>query len=209
MKIKEVNEEKLKKMSLLDWILMITLIGTGVITYMADTLGLISIPIIGNSDNSRMVYGMTMKDKELMDVQSKFIEGRSNIDYLTNVMLSNKPYLEYYYKNIYDNPITSGWTINPNRIGITGRVRLVEPKYYGYKIGYDNDKIVEIKSPLVDNFMEIIDEYPYYDKYFCYTFVRTEFEINIEDIPSLTVDNIRHHIDAAEPIVENEGIKSL
>ena len=209
MKIKEVNVNKVKKLSLMDIIIISSLIASGILAYMADTFGLLGNSITFNSDEPRIVYGKTKREETLDKVKAKYLEGKTNIEFLLNKMASNKPYLEFNYDNLYENPITSGWTTNPNRIGLTGKVRLVEPKYFGYKFIYDNGEVLKVKSPLVDNFMEIIEEYPYFDENYCSTYVSTVFNINIEDIPSLTVDNIRHHIDAVEPVIETEEIKSI
>ncbi len=208
MKIKEVNVNKVKKLTLMDIIIISSLIAGGILAYMADTFGLLGNPITFSSDH-KIVYGKTVREEVLDKVTSKYLEGKTNIEFLLNMMASHKPYLEFNYDNLYENPITSGWTTNPNRKGLTGKVRLVEPKYFGYKFIYDNGEVLKVKSPLVDNFMEIIEEYPYFDENYCSTYVSTVFNINLEDIPSLTVDNIRHHIDAAEPVIETEEIKSI
>lgn len=62
MKIKKVDTKKLKKMTLLDWILAATLITSGVVVYLADTFGLLDVQAsqdinknLNNNENKTIV----------------------------------------------------------------------------------------------------------------------------------------------------------
>ena len=202
MKIKEVAVNKLKKLNLLDWIIIASLILGGTVTYMADSMGLIDLS--KNDNNKKNVEEQKNKEEKVVSgFKGDLIDGRLNTQYLIDKMLEQESFLEYRYESEFGPEYRVGWTRNPNRSDVTDMVRLVEPKFYGYRIVYKDDKFVAERSPLVDDIREIIDEYPFFEEKF-YTFVSTEFRICKEDIASLTVDNIRNHIDAIKPVTEYE-----
>ena len=85
---------------------------------------------------------------------------------------------------------------NPNN---TGEVRLRHFKYYGYTIGYKDGKYELIKSPLADDFREIVDEYPYYSPK-CYESVYQYFNFKKEDLPNIRIEDINPY---GQPDLDN------
>ena len=161
-------------------------------------------------------------DEDLSFYHSKddFFEGRPNWKYLFNMMQrKSKDYLEFYYHYTTTSTIKSGksyvtqthhhrgWDTDPTHRGVTGDVRLCHNKYYGYKVVLKNGKYERIQSPLVDDFRDIIDEYPYFDNT-CYETVYKEYDftkdtsilrkLNVKDFdyfdgPDLTNSDINAH----------------
>ena len=127
--------------------------------------------------------------------------GKDNLDYLDNLMANNKDKLEYYYRytdRIMVTPFGSDkplfpiakeiieLTDNPNTKGLTGRVKYTHYQYYGYKI-IDNNVI---KSPLVDDIKDIIDEYPYFCKD-CFEIITKEYNFDKDKVSSIKIEDIK------------------
>ncbi len=102
--------------------------------------------------------------------QERLLQISENRTYIQQVQNSQKDYLEYERAGTWVNPVgklprtipMTEWTTDPTK-GNTGRTRVCHAQYYGYKIEKDergNRHLV--KSPLVDNLLEIEDEYPYF-----------------------------------------------
>ena len=111
--------------------------------------------------------------------KKKLFRAEQNIDYLSHLVEINKPYIEYEYDNMEQDikftfdeegntiPLVktvhkTGWHGDKNDPKNTGRAREHRAMFYGYKIIMEKDKPKLVKSPLVSDIAEIIQEYPYY-----------------------------------------------
>ncbi len=131
------------------------------------------------------------KDIDFYKCKDLLIEGASNIEYLDSLMKRNQNYTEYHYyyskKRIvttstgkfvqtYAIPnIHTGWTTDENHEGLDGQTREKKYMYYGYRIINKDGKWIRERSPLVDDYKEIIDEYPYFSLN-CYELITKENE---------------------------------
>ncbi len=107
--------------------------------------------------------------------KNRLLEIGANKDYIAGVQNSQKDYYEYEYtfmtimpmgKILMPIPVTD-WTTDPNYGGLTGNVRLCHPMHYAYKVEKDEKgKRRLVKSPLVEDILEIEDEYPMFRENF-------------------------------------------
>ncbi len=102
--------------------------------------------------------------------QERLLQISENRTYIQQVQNSQKDYLEYERAGTWVNPVgklprtipMTDWTTDPNK-GNTCRTRVCHTQYYGYKIEKDEKgNRYLVKSPLVDNLLEIEDEYPFF-----------------------------------------------
>ncbi len=153
---------------------------------------------------------VTADDLAFYKVKGEMFEGEKNWDCLYNKMASCHDYLEYYYT--YDDfeympgwtdedgnevggyyywDTTTGWTTDINHRGVNGTVRVRHPLYYGYKITYENGKYVKEKSPYVNDFREIISDYPYINGDKCVEYAYSkEYDFDERQLPSLRVEDV-------------------
>lgn len=109
-----------------------------------------------------------MEDKDLLKIEE-------NIGALEQDTKNDFPYIEYEYKYTTTTFVSTGKTVIPittthrnfttdeNHSRLTGRIRNVEYKYQAYKITTNKKgKKKLVKSDLVDNIEDIMDEYPYF-----------------------------------------------
>ena len=82
-----------------------------------------------------------------------------------------------------------GYTDDPTHEGLDGKVRLNHYQYFGYKIEYNNGKYELIKSPLVDDINEIINDYPYYSLE-CSEIVTKDLEYDKDMVASVRIEDI-------------------
>ena len=137
-------------------------------------------------------FQITRDDEEFYKIRGNLFVGRENWYYLHSIMSTKRDYLEFRTE-------TGGWVMeryNPNN---TGEVRLRHFKYYGYTIGYKDGKYELIKSPLADDFREIVDEYPYYSPK-CYESVYQYFNFKKEDLPNIRIEDINPY---GQPDLDN------
>ena len=101
--------------------------------------------------------------------KNRLLEIGANKDYIAGVQNSQKDYYEYEYTFMTIMPMgkilmpitVTDWTTDPNYGGLTGNVRLCHPMHYAYKVEKDEKgKRRLVKSPLVEDILEIEDEYP-------------------------------------------------
>lgn len=151
-------------------------------------------------------------EREFYKAKRDLFEGKENWDYLYNHMANSHDYLEFYYYyedsnyvvtytdengndwGYWDYDVEEGWTRYPTHLGATGKTRVCHPRFYGYKIVPDgNGKYELIKSPLVDDIREIIDEYPYFDN--CPTEIVNdmEYDFNRNHLDTLNVSEISEY----------------
>lgn len=217
MRINGVNFNRLKKLSIFHWIIVSSLIIGSAAAIIADALGIIDIDFplgekkinVERHYNTRDKYSnINREDKYVYDIIGNLFEGRENMEYLMSKMLSNKPYLEFYYVNPIGSKVTSGWTTDVTNPNVTGLIRLAEPKYFGYRIVYKDDKFVKEKSPLVDDFREIMGDYPLFSDDF-YTYVYSEYRYPKEALASLTVDDVKNPNKTTEINIDEEDIRQL
>ena len=78
----------------------------------------------------------------------------------------------------------SGWHKNAYDSDNTGKVRLYHYKFHGYSVVYTDGKYKLVRSPLVDDIRDIIDDYPYYSET-CAETVYQEFRFSKYQLPSL------------------------
>lgn len=96
-----------------------------------------------------------------------------NLDKIYESLKKDNPYVEYQYK--YEIEVIVGvipipvkefrykYTTNQNHSNLTGVVRDVSYQYKAYKLSKNkNGKDILIESGLVNNLLEIKDEYPYF-----------------------------------------------
>ncbi len=104
-----------------------------------------------------------------------------NFQYLYKLMASNHDYLMFYYEyeeieeytekdsdgeeHTYTRTIHhDGWHSNPYDSDNTGKTRLYHPRYYAYRILFDEEKqefYLDKRSQLVDDIRKVLPEYPY------------------------------------------------
>ncbi len=120
-------------------------------------------------------------DIDFYTAKGELFDGHENWDYLFNFMKSHQDYMRYHYirkskslNTTYDHlsgkyamvtaeNLVGDWTTNPNTKGLDGTIQICHYRYYGYKIELKDGKYEKIRSPLVDDIREIIDEYPYFE----------------------------------------------
>ena len=148
---------------------------------------------------------VTNDDLEFYKVKGELFKGSDNLDYLNNLIDSNKDYIEYHYDYHKRRIVTTstgkftqtyavlqrheGYTDDPTHEGLDGKIQLHHYQYYGYKIEKKDGKYVKIKSPLVDDINEIIDEYPFFSLE-CFEIIIKEYEFDKEIVSSITIDDI-------------------
>lgn len=136
-------------------------------------------------------------------LNSRFLfDGVTNWDYLFYFMASNHDYLMYFYEYtevVYHTKKDSegnekvereeihheGWHTNPYDSNNTGDVRVYHPRYYGYKVVYENGRFRLEKSREVDDIREVINDYPYFSEN-CVTEVFAKFHRSPYELPYLT-----------------------
>lgn len=114
---------------------------------------------------------------EQLEVISDFdlIRIDENVEALEEATKNDLPYLEYEYRHTYYVSRKIGksrirvphtvrrFTTDLEHGRLTGRARDVDYKYKGYKIGENKrGKTIIIESELVDDLVDIKDEYPYF-----------------------------------------------
>lgn len=163
---------------------------------------------------------ITKDDEEFYRLTSNLFNGKENWNYLYNFMASQYDYLKFYYE--YDTTETDvsydekgnptytthtvhhdGWTSNPNDSNNTGKTRLYHPRYYGYRIIYNNGRYFLEKSRLVDDVREIINDYPYVAEDFC-EYVYKQYKFSRYQLRSLKVTDFT---DFDHPDLTNKSIE--
>lgn len=115
-----------------------------------------------------------------------------NTQKIQSVLEQREDYFEYEYKydswdteTTYDyvkeeyvtKPVRvtkEAWTTDANHINLTGLARLCHPVYQACKVEKnEKGKYKLIRSDMVDNVLDIMDEYPYIDKNYCKTLYYT------------------------------------
>ena len=156
---------------------------------------------------------------KLLDKKNLFV-GKDNWDYLYNLMSDNQDYLEYYYimdntqiyngKDIYGRTIKKkmkhhyeGWHTIPDIIYNTGDVRVCHHKYFGYAIERKNGKLELVKSPLVDDIREIIDDFPFYGTDCC-EIVYENYTISKDILNAVSVNDFTTNF--GYPNLENKSM---
>ena len=149
---------------------------------------------------------ITKEDEAFYRIKGDSFEGVNNWEYLFNTMKENsKDYLEFYYHYTTTSyakvgkttvPQThhhSGWDSDPEHRGVTGEVRLCHNRFYGYNIYLQNGQYVKVKSPLVDDIREIINDYPYFDSD-CVETVYKEYDYTNDTsiLPKLKVSDFNY-----------------
>lgn len=134
------------------------------------------------------------QDELLYKKINGLFDGVTNWDYLFYRMANSHDYLEFYYEYDTEEVRTrttsdgetetytetvhhSGWHKKANDSNNTGRTRLCHHRFYGYVVVLQNGKYQLVKSPLVDDIRNIIDNYPYYSEH-CSEIVSKEFRFN-------------------------------
>ncbi len=83
---------------------------------------------------------------------------------LEEIMSQNISYTEFEYTTIEEDGIYNNYTIDSNYASLTGRIREVNYKYYAYKtVILENGNIKIERSELVDNILDISNEFPYFN----------------------------------------------
>ena len=120
-------------------------------------------------------------------------EGIYHWDYLYSLMYRHQDYIKFENISIENKEVTvfdkeGNSTIRtiPTKIrdfkdncyaeGNTGLVRIYHHMFYGYKIEEIKGKLTLVKSPLVDDIREILEEYPYYTEG-CFEVVTHDVEL--------------------------------
>lgn len=98
-----------------------------------------------------------------------------NLEEIEEDTKNDLPFIEYEYKHSYTSMIPAGkvmvpvrhtdyrFSDDPNVSNATGKIRDVEYKYKGYRVGVNTDGELELQeSPLVDCLEDIKDDYPYF-----------------------------------------------
>lgn len=144
-------------------------------------------------DSHEVKFMEFLQSEGLMDITQ-------NKDAISKEMEQNKDYLEYEYSYIQYIPLKIGkttiymqeeniaWTTDKQHPNLTGNIRKVEYKYYGYKIAVADDLLIAIKSELVDNLDELPPNFLYIKKDFkekIYTNI-IEKDLAEENISSIT-----------------------
>ena len=148
---------------------------------------------------------VTQDDLEFYKLKGELFVGTDNLDYLNNLKNENKDYIEYHYDYSKRRVVTTstgkitqtypimqrheGYTDDHNHEGLDGKVKLYHYQYYGYKIEKQDGKYVKIKSPLVDDINEIIDEYPYFSL-LCFEIEPKEYEFDKDVVSSIRIEDI-------------------
>lgn len=131
--------------------------------------------------------------------------GEDNWDFLYNQMLTHPDYLEYYYYyetletytttdsegNIEVHTevvVHDGWTQDPDYWPNTGKVRLNHFRYFGYRVVNKNGKFTLEKSQEVDDYREVIEDYPYVSEKSLKEVSET-FKFSKSALRSLTIDD--------------------
>ena len=133
---------------------------------------------------------LTNDDEAFIKIKGDLFNGLDNWDYLYNIMLNNHDHLEYNY--IYDDGEDkhNRWRNYYDRQDHhTGIVRVFHVKYYGYKIVYKDGSYQKIKSPLVDDIREIIDEYPFMN-IGCMKTVYKDYQFKVNDLGKIKLSDI-------------------
>ena len=149
---------------------------------------------------------VTTEDLEFYKTKEKLFDGALNWDYLYNIMKSQKDYLEFYYYYTEDYYVSctdedgnecgywatdthQGWTQNPNYRGVTGKVRVVHSRFFGYRIVKKDGKYVLEKSKSVDDIRDVIQNYPYFSEE-CINKVNREYQVDRNKLSSLKVQDL-------------------
>ena len=134
-------------------------------------------------------FEITKDDEEFYRVKGDLFDGRENWDFLYSVMARMKDYLEFYYYHTDGESTWEGWTTDAKDSRNTGEVRVRHMRYLGYKIEYQNGEYVKVRSPLVDDFRDIIDEYPYFD-IDCYKAVYKNYKFKKNELTKIKLEDI-------------------
>lgn len=173
----------------------------------------------GDFDWQEEYIEINIDDQAFYEAKKSMFYGPDNWEYLYNVMSSKHDYLQFYYEYTTDDTITmvdadgnvsvfpsttthTGWSTNPNDSDNTGRMRICHNRFYGYNIVYNHEtkKYEKVKSPLVDDIREIINDYPYFDKE-CSAVVSNEYKFDRKQLPSLKLSDFN---DFTGPDLENK-----
>ncbi|MBP5678691.1 MAG: hypothetical protein J6X28_02555 [Bacilli bacterium] len=130
-------------------------------------------------DGYHWTEGVYFTDPDFFEYmeQNKLLEVLANKEYIEQVQNSQSDYLEYEYQD----KNTKGWTTDPTHPGLTGEVRNCHPMHFAYDVEKDengNRKLV--KSPLVENIIDVEEDYPMFTEDFT-EIVRTEVKENTQD----------------------------
>ncbi len=137
----------------------------------------------GNYNWQKDYLEITNDDALFFKTKGNLFEGDDNWKYLYNVMKSNsKDYLTFHYHYTTTSTYTttdskghththtrtnhhSGWSEDPTHRGVDGDVRINHHKFYGYRIVKKNGEYIKEQSPIVDDFRDIINDYPFFFEY--------------------------------------------
>lgn len=128
----------------------------------------------------------TEDDLNFYKVRGASFKGSENWIYLFNLMKNKRDYIEYRYRDSDDDP---HWTTDKNKSRKTGLVRVNHYRFFGYKIVWQNGQYIKVRSPLVDDIRDIIDEYDYFD-HNCYEEVYKEYNFNRSIVDSIRLEDI-------------------
>lgn len=115
-------------------------------------------------------------DQEVVNFyeKKKLLRIKDNIDFIKKQQRTLHDYREYEYEYVHFILVgkvlvprfDTDWTSKPTNEDLTGETRICHHMFYGYKIVKENGILHLEKSPLVDDLLEIKDEYPYFkEKY--------------------------------------------
>ena len=164
---------------------------------------------------------ITKDDEAFYNAYQGLFNGEENWNYLYKQMKSHKDFLEYYYEyttietytttddkgNTHTHTRTvhhSGWHDDQKSSNNTGKVRLGHHKYYGYNIVYKNGKYQRVKSSLVDDIRDIIEDYPYYNEE-PVEVVYKEYKFKKKDLKDLKVSDFEGEF--GHPRLDTKDIK--
>ena len=115
--------------------------------------------------------------------QNGLLEINQNKDYIREVQNKNHAYYEYEHIAYWQNTVgklperinLTKWTTDSSKAN--GRVRICIPQYYAYKVETDaRGNRILIKSPGVEDILEIADEYPLFKEDFMELAIRSVTE---------------------------------
>ena len=132
-------------------------------------------------------------------------EGIYHWNYLYNLMCKHQDYIRFEnisYENVeievYDTEGNRGTkhVLIPTKSykekhyasGNTGVVRIYHHLFYGYKVEERDGKLQLIKSPLVDDIREVLEEYPYFTEN-CFEIVTKDIEFTPSTLGFLSADS--------------------
>ena len=176
----------------------------------------------GNYNWNNDYIEITKDDEAFYRTKAELFEGAPNWNYLYNTMVANNyDYLEFYYHYTTTSTYTtsdgkghttthirtnhhSGWSEDPTHRGVNGNVRVNHHRFYGYNIIYKNGKYEKVKSPLVDDIREIINDYPYFSDN-CVEIVNKEYDCSKYDLRTLKVQDFKAY---TQPDLSNKELNT-